>query len=535
MTHEVPIRGPHRRLAIRWASEAKRVRDKAGRLATGVALFLLAVALSPAAFAQTQANTDAQDAQPTEAADPGETDDREEDAPTPAQRTTKLNPRVTKGQQEPIKVGQPLTYEITFDLPDGYEWLSVRPDGNRFVEFLGSDQPSEQMAETVSAEVSVTTYRPGNYELSGFTVTYVAPDGTQLEETTEPVTVEVASVIANEQDPKLAEPGPFRMVRTHNPIPLYVLLGFIIAAAGFFAARIFRKEEPEPEPTVPLRPAHEVALESLDRLESKHLLEEGRHLEFHMILSAILREFIGRRYAFHAPEMTTTEIRIALREREKEVGAYADEILTILEESDFVKFAKVVPPAEESQRLLDETRTIVEEVAARELEAEEDAAEVPQPLEGELPVGDRDEEPSYEASQASVDEDGNSEGPEDESPSRETSSRENVSKPKKPEEAPQTKKRVAPDNVISLSDGAKKKPQSTEASTKTEAKRAPTDPPNEPDNSSSTPDDDEVQRPTPDEGESEADFSVTSESIRERVRSASKRHSEQDKKEDDDA
>lgn len=407
----------------------------------------------------------------------------EEQASPTAQNTGPvLKPRVIAEPAEQTQVGRTSEFTVEFDLPEGFQWLSIRPVGNRFVEFVDNSDLTTN-GETAQVKVTVVVYRSGEYEIDGFELTYVTPDGTQRQESTDAVSIDVGSVIANEQDPALAPPGPFRMVRTHNPVPLYVLGGVLIALIGFILFRVFRKTEEEEIEVVPLRPAHELALEALDRLETRDLLAQEQHLEFHMVLSAILREFVGRRYGFHAPEMTTTEIRSALTNRQRDVGSYADEILSVLAETDVVKFAKGAPPVDESERLFARTRELVEEIAARELQEPD---EVPAPLSGKLPDGDEDEEPSYDPRDDYELDDAVSENSGEVRKSAQTVStniedralpddRRTSNDPREPRETlpfgppnpPKSRpKRVAPENVIAFGEraGSAKKQASTDES-----------------------------------------------------------------------
>ncbi len=88
------------------------------------------------------------------------------------------------------------------------------------------------------------------------------------------------------------------------------------------------------------RPAYEIALEMLAKLKMKKYLEAGNYLEFHFGLSYILRAFLEKQYQVNTLEMTTSEIRSALKIKPAEKS----QILAMLSFDDKIKFAKYTPP-----------------------------------------------------------------------------------------------------------------------------------------------------------------------------------------------
>ena len=125
-------------------------------------------------------------------------------------------------------------------------------------------------------------------------------------------------------------PGELRSIYTQNRAPLYasavIGLGVLIGLIAVFWRRRKVDRGRDGAGRAPPQPAHVVALEALDALERSGFLESGRHLDYHMRLSEILREFVGRRYEINAMEMTTTEIKRAFDRRglDKNGGVRAD-------------------------------------------------------------------------------------------------------------------------------------------------------------------------------------------------------------------
>ncbi len=92
-----------------------------------------------------------------------------------------------------------------------------------------------------------------------------------------------------------------------DPKPYYYVLGTIlilVAIAGLIAWLLKRKRKSKERAFIQL-PPDEIALNLLDELIE---VEKFDGKEFYFRLSAILRNYIGGRYGFNAPEMTTEEL-----------------------------------------------------------------------------------------------------------------------------------------------------------------------------------------------------------------------------------
>ena len=115
-------------------------------------------------------------------------------------------------------------------------------------------------------------------------------------------------------------------------------------------------------------PAHEVALERLDRLGAYGFLENADNRPFYFAVSEVIREYLGARFGFDSLELTTDELVAQLRRhsgRELVVG----EIQGWLSACDLVKFAKISPSAAEARgalesaiRIVSATRPVVEQL-----------------------------------------------------------------------------------------------------------------------------------------------------------------------------
>jgi hypothetical protein len=146
-----------------------------------------------------------------------------------------------------------------------------REDGP--VQNLGDGRVRREFTLTVAA------YEPGEAELPAIEVTYLGARGDVKTVRTEPLTIKIASLIANEPEPALKEGTATVSVLEENRVPLYVAGGVLAAALGalisFLIVRKLRMR-PGERPGPPPRPAHEIALERLDRLGAYGFIEKRR-------------------------------------------------------------------------------------------------------------------------------------------------------------------------------------------------------------------------------------------------------------------
>jgi hypothetical protein len=209
----------------------------------------------------------------------------------------------------------------------------------------------------------VAAYEPGSFDIPSVELTYFGADGSVKSVHTQPVPITITSLLANEPEPKLKDNAGPLPVRQRDYLLIYIAGGIVAAGIGAIIAllvrRRLRNRKPAPPP-VPARPAHEVAMEKLDRLGG--VLGEGGDLRpFYFELSEAIREYLGGRFGFDSLEMTTEELVRAMRRvpLESSRGIVGSEIEGWLSGCDLVKFAKVSPSMEQARGALETAIRIV--------------------------------------------------------------------------------------------------------------------------------------------------------------------------------
>lgn len=168
----------------------------------------------------------------------------------------------------------------------------------------------------------------------------------------------------------------FKDIRPEKPIvegevnwwllSLYATL-VLAAAAGFFylGIRLYRryrhrKLHPAPH-TVPeiIRLPEEVAMEALNKLKEKSLVEKGEYKQFHVEASDIIRLYVEGKFYIQALESTTSELILEFRQKRLMEENYVSLLRRFLEVCDLVKFAKYKPSNEECIEVFNEAVGLV--------------------------------------------------------------------------------------------------------------------------------------------------------------------------------
>jgi BatD DUF11 like domain len=216
--------------------------------------------------------------------------------------------------------------------------------------------------------LKVAAYEPGPQTIPAIEVTYLGPGGDVRQTRTQPVEIKIASLIANEPEPALKDnAGPVAVLKQDLRL-VYVAGGLLAAALGavvtwLIVRRLRQRVVVRPGP--PPRPAHEIALERLDRLGAYGFLENADNRPFYFAVSEIIRDFLGGRFGFDSLELTTDELMEELRRRSGPGSQLiVGEIGRWLAACDLVKFAKTSPTAVEARGTLEMAIQIVKSTQA---------------------------------------------------------------------------------------------------------------------------------------------------------------------------
>ena len=266
-----------------------------------------------------------------------------------------------------ITVGDLLTYELRVTAPAGYE-LEIPPmPQTNFGEWEVHECTNHTSAQTDDSvqhgwTCSLTIWDVGYHTFPTQIVRYTAPDGLQDRATTQPLAVEVASVLdENATDIKPLKP---QLIMTEQANYLLILglslLSVLVAGFVVWSIMYYRRHRPLPAAVAPIVSARDpiaAALEELDRIAALDLVAQDRIVDHYSLIADVLRRFIADRFSIPALERTTGEVRMAMAHpsfvRRREV------LLALLAEGDGVKFARRLPTHTEAYELLEHARQAI--------------------------------------------------------------------------------------------------------------------------------------------------------------------------------
>jgi hypothetical protein len=136
------------------------------------------------------------------------------------------------------------------------------------------------------------------------------------------------------------------------PYPLWmiILAGCVAAAVlgviGWWCVRWIRRRPPPPPPT-----PRQVALRALEALRAQ--VREMAPYAFSIVVSDVLRTYVGAAYGLHAPRQTSPEFLAAISGYSKFSDADRTLLAGFLERCDLIKFAHVDADATDSEKLLE--------------------------------------------------------------------------------------------------------------------------------------------------------------------------------------
>lgn len=232
---------------------------------------------------------------------------------------------------------------------------------------IGPEPDSDRVLFTFT--IDLLALEPGKHKIPKIAIRVVTKDGIIGRIETDPVPVTVTSLLANEPDAKLKEPTQPVTVMEDDYTILYIIgslaAALVIALLTLFLARWWRRRIGKEPPPPPPRPAWEIAIEKLQKLEreKKEMIEQDKGQEFVDQVSDVVREYLGGRFAggylaFTGLETTSSEMIQILRELRVK-SSLLEEITAFLFRCDLIKFAKVVPNQDEMDLILAEAQEIV--------------------------------------------------------------------------------------------------------------------------------------------------------------------------------
>ena len=224
-------------------------------------------------------------------------------------------------------------------------------------------------------EYVISVFDTGSFTIPAFPVAYFPNDSLSDYKIIEasPISIYVESVIDDETRELKDIKGPIDIPYNFLFLISMIIVALLIAAIIYFGFLFYKKRKERGyliRPPEPPRPAHDIALEALDGLLLKNLLEQGEIKLFYSEISEIIRRYIDNRFFISALEDTSGEILQEIK-NENLTDEQFNNLKGFLELSDFVKFAKYIPMNDENEQAVHWAREFILETQIKyEQEAE---------------------------------------------------------------------------------------------------------------------------------------------------------------------
>jgi hypothetical protein len=227
--------------------------------------------------------------------------------------------------------------------------------------------PNDRVVSTY--QYRLEPFLSGTYPIPAFTFEFYdvnSPEEKKYELTTEPVDIEVTSLLGEQRAELKIEDieGVMEMPEPTSFAWLWILGVIVLAAAAGLWLYLRRKRVKELVRI--FKPAHELAYELLRVLVNEDLVGAGRIKEFYERISDILRHYIEHRFSLRAPERTTEEFLVELTNTDVLPAAEKQRLGEFLQHCDLVKFARYNPTTEQVQETFDLVKDFIEKTKSDE-------------------------------------------------------------------------------------------------------------------------------------------------------------------------
>lgn len=219
--------------------------------------------------------------------------------------------------------------------------------------------------------LTITSFDTGYHTIPQISIQYRVPgDTTHVETLTDSLLLHVRTVDVDTtraiRDIKAQMQAPLTLAELWPIFGGAALLGLI---AGFIWYYLWRRKMNKPLfPVIrrPQLPPWQIALDSLDELETKKLWQAGKVKEYYTEITDVVRTYIEGQHQVPAMEMISSDIIDSLEQKGIE-NTILKKVERVLVLADLVKFAKENPLPPENAECLSNARTFILETKPGEV------------------------------------------------------------------------------------------------------------------------------------------------------------------------
>jgi len=293
----------------------------------------------------------------------------DEPAPTATAPASTTAPPVSvhAGVDHPeVTIGDPIKYTVTISAVADTQLivpvLSGAVGDFTITDFGDTPTRKENGRITVTRWYTLTVFETGHHTIPAPKVQYRSGSEEPHDVEGNEVTVTVTSLLAQDKTPA----ADIRDIRPPEEVPFDwrpygIVAAALVAVALLGAGFYYLLNRPRRQYVPPPRPAHEIALNALNRLRTRGLIQEGKFEAYYVELSAIVRRYLEDGLHLRAPEMTTEEFLSAMARESRLLAPHRRLLADFLSQADLVKFARHLPTLKDSESAYEAARRFIDE------------------------------------------------------------------------------------------------------------------------------------------------------------------------------
>lgn len=266
------------------------------------------------------------------------------------------------GQQTIVKIrlSQPADVTIPWTtIPDTLSQIEVIAKGK-----IDTLKSVDNTRLTREQKFTITAFDSGYFVIPPFSFNYkLANDTTTYVAETQPLLLTVNIIPVDTTKAIRDIKGPIEIGITWQEILQYTLIGLLIIALTILIIYLTRKKKRAPEiivPPSPARPAHEIAIEELEKIKEEKIWQQGNYKGYHTRVTDVVRNYISLQWHFDAMEKTTDEIMHSSFSHKLTQTSFS-RLKNLLTLADLVKFAKYTPLSNDNEQSLNDAFLFVNE------------------------------------------------------------------------------------------------------------------------------------------------------------------------------
>ena len=267
----------------------------------------------------------------------------------------------TRVDRREIRLGDPDMLTVTLTLPKGSSMDASRvwPDSIHRFEWLSPVRADTTVVEggiRISFSRGFTSFDSGRWTMPSLAFvidgrTY-RTDTIGIQVNTVPLTGpdyrDIGDILEAEQ-----APSPMQRI-----LPIALALSFMLMLAAWLYLRRRRKDVDSPFGGRPHSDAFDAAMRELDLLSEEGLADPGKAKDFHTSLYDVFRGYLEKAHGWGVSSLTTGDLLAFLAVRCTDREAFT-RLAACLRLSDAVRFARHIPPVEDSRRSVSDIRSFI--------------------------------------------------------------------------------------------------------------------------------------------------------------------------------